>query len=124
VHDKYPRTSRLGCYGFRLEGVEGAGELLVGAPPQWPSLELVRLPANGEAPPLDEIGPARAELPLQGGGWVELERAERRVTFHLASAPPDGDLVHPYLAPAAAVAARWAGRESFHAGAVLAGDGA
>lgn len=32
--------------------------------------------------------------------------------------------MHPYLAGAAAVAARWAGRESFHAGAVMIGGGA
>src|SRR5262249_6109268 len=61
--------------------------------------------------------------PLQHG-WVDLARAERRATFCLRTSLADGDLVHPYLAPAAAVAARWAGRESFHAGAVVVDGGA
>jgi hypothetical protein len=34
------------------------------------------------------------------------------------------ELVHPHLAPGAAVLARWLGRETLHAGAVLAGGGA
>ena len=58
------------------------------------------------------------------GGWMTIERAPARVTFRLAASPPARDLVHPYLAPAAAIAARWAGRESFHAGAVVADGGA
>jgi hypothetical protein len=72
---------------------------------------------------MDAIGPQRATLTLHGG-WMTIEREPARVTFHLPAAPPPGDLVHPYLAPAAAVAARWAGRESFHAGAVVADGGA
>jgi hypothetical protein len=36
----------------------------------------------------------------------------------------DGDLLHPYLAPVAALGARWLGRESFHAGAVIVDGGA
>jgi hypothetical protein len=77
-------------------------------------------PPGGEAPALDRIGPDRAELMLERG-WIELDRTAGMVTFRLATRPRDGDLVHPYLAPAAAVAARWAGRESFHAGAVVVG---
>ena len=46
------------------------------------------------------------------------------MTFPLEDRPPDRDLVYPYLAPAAAVAARWMGRDSFHAGAVVVGGGA
>jgi hypothetical protein len=121
-----PRSSRptRGCYGFRLAGVEDAAELLVDAPAEWPELRIECGPARGDPPPLDSIGPDRAELPLQSGGWVELERESNRVAFSLPGDPPDRDLVHPYLAPAAAVAARWAGRESFHAGALIAGGGA
>ena len=121
-----PRSSRLarGCYGFRLTGVEGAAALLVDAPAQWPDLPIERRGAEGAPPHEDSIGPDHAELPLQSGGWVELERAPARVVFSLPGSPPDGDVVHPYLAPAAAVAARWAGRESFHAGALVAGGGA
>jgi hypothetical protein len=98
-------------------------DLLVAAPEAWPRLELRHEPPGPGGPELDSVGPDRAELPLQGG-WATIERAPARVTFRLPAAPPARDLVHPYLAPAAAVAARWAGRESFHAGAVIAGGGA
>ena len=119
------QTSRpaAGCYGFRLVGVDGARELLVDAPGGWPPLELRHEPPAPGGPELDSVGPNRAELTLHGG-WATIERTPARVTFRLPAAPRAHDLVHPYLAPAAAVAARWAGRESFHAGAVVAGDGA
>jgi hypothetical protein len=107
-----------------LNGVDGAGDLLVEAPASWSALDLVRVPSDGERPDVDRIGPHDAELPLATGGWAAIDRRAARATFHVPHDIPDGDLVHPYLAPAAAVAARWAGREAFHAGAVLLGDGA
>jgi hypothetical protein len=116
-------SNRSGCYGFALAGVDGAEELLVEAPTEWPRLELRHAAPAPEGPEQDSVGPQRAELTLHGG-WVTIEREPARVTFRLPAPPPARDLVHPYLAPAAAVAARWAGRESFHAGAVVAGGGA
>jgi hypothetical protein len=117
------RSRPAGCYGFALTGVEAARELLVEALDDWPALELRHEPTGPGGPELDSVGPDRAELPLHGG-WATIERSPARVVFRLPAAPPARDLVHPYLAPAAAVAARWAGRESFHAGAVVAGGGA
>jgi hypothetical protein len=116
-------TSSPGAYGFSLTGVEGARELLLAAPADWPNLALERRSVNGEEPTQDSIGPDRARLPLQRG-WVDIDRERAKATFFLRTSPSDGDLVHPYLAPAAAVAARWAGRESFHAGAVIVNGGA
>jgi hypothetical protein len=115
--------SSHGCYGFALDGVDGARELLVDAPAEWPSLALERRSATGEGPAEDSVGADLARLPLHSG-WVDLARSPLRAAFCLRTFPPDGDLVHPYLAPAAAVAARWAGRESFHAGAVVVDGGA
>ncbi|HET8754563.1 MAG TPA: hypothetical protein VFM58_01045 [Solirubrobacteraceae bacterium] len=112
-----------GAYGFRLVGVDAAADLLVDAPGDWPALTLEHAPPPASRPRLDRLGPHRAELPLHGGS-VTIEREPPRVTFRLPERPGARDLVHPYLAPAAAVAARWARRESFHAGAVIAGDGA
>jgi hypothetical protein len=112
-----------GCYGFRLHGVEGARDLLVAAPATWPALDVSAEVTERAAPAGDRIGPDAAELPFQRG-WVRIERAPARVAFHLPERPPDRELVHPYLAPAAAVAARWSGRETFHAGAFVAGGGA
>jgi hypothetical protein len=119
----HPSRNRGGCYGFALAGVAGAERLLIDAPPSWPELELRHAVPGPGAPDQDSVGPQRAELTLHGG-WVTIEREPARVTFRLPAAPPARDLVHPYLAPAAAVAARWAGRESFHAGAVVVAGGA
>lgn len=112
-----------GCYGFRLGGVDGAHDLLVDAPADWPLLDLRHATPVGAGPEMDAVGPDRAELTMHGG-WMTIERSPPRVTFRLPAPPRAGDLVHPYLAPAAGVAARWAGRESFHAGAVITGGGA
>jgi hypothetical protein len=117
-------TNGMGCYGFRLSGVDEARELLVDAPRRWRPLALECLAMEGPTPVLDRVSPDRAALVLQSGGWVEIQRVAGRVRFHLPEPRPAGDLVHPYLAAAAALAARWAGRESFHAGAVIADGGA
>jgi hypothetical protein len=114
---------RCGCYGFRLSGLRDADGLLVEASDDWPVLELRHAPPDGVAPISDSIGADGAHLVLRRG-WVELDRPSGAVTFRLAPRPPDRDLVHPYLAGPAAIAARWAGRESFHAGAVVIGAGA
>jgi hypothetical protein len=116
-------SSSPGAYGFKLTGADEARELLVDAPPDWPDLTLERRLVAAEPPERDSIGPEFARITLQQG-WVELARADNRATFCLRTAITDSDLVHPYLAPAAAVAARWAGRESFHAGAVVVSGGA
>jgi hypothetical protein len=114
-----------GCYGFSVEGVAGARDLLVESPPAWPRLTLATRPAEaGEVPAIDVIGPRSARLPLHADGWMEIDRERPQITFHLPQRPADGELVHPYLAPGAAVLARWLGAEAFHAGAVMAGDGA
>jgi hypothetical protein len=114
-----------GCYGFRLVGVEQARRLLVDAPAGWPELTLGTARATGrDVPAADVVGPASATLPLHGSGWMEIEREGPRVTYHLPEAAADEELVHPYLAPGAAVLARWLGREAFHAGAVVADGGA
>ena len=118
------RTFRpAGCYGFRLLGLEGADALLVDVTPTWPSLEL----RHGN--PATTCAGARRGRPGRraahaAAGWVDVDRRAGGVTFPLEDRPPDRDLVHPYLAPAAAVAARWMGRDSFHAGAVVVGGGA
>lgn len=114
-----------GCYGFRIDGVPHARDLLAAAPPSWPRLALAtRIGEPGSAPTMDIVGPHSARLPLHEGGWMEIERDGPRITFHLPQQPGDEELVHPYLAPGAAVLARWLEREAFHAGAVLAGGGA
>lgn len=118
-----PRPDR-GAYGFALRGVDGARRLLVEAPDDWPPLEL-DWQAQVKAPPEDEIvDAAHARVRLSAGGSLHVDRVRSRALYVMPERPPDEELVHPYLAPAASIAARWLGRESFHAGAVVLGDGA
>jgi hypothetical protein len=114
----------LGAYGFRLHGIDAAAHLLTSAEPAWPELTLVRSVDDTRGPQRDRVDEDQAELVLRSGGWVELRRADARATYHLRQPASDGDLLHPYLAPVAALAARWLGRESFHAGAVVVNGGA
>lgn len=113
-----------GAYGFRLRGVDGARALLVPAPDEWPVLELAwRM--DRSPPPDDEfIGDTYARLGLAAGGSVHIDRARGHAEYLMPVRPRDAEFVHPHLVPAAAIAARWLGRESFHGGGVVLGDGA
>jgi hypothetical protein len=114
------RKARLGAYGLHLHGLDEAAHLLH--------------PVARDAPVFgvfSEVGTARegaeyvdddrAVLALRSGGEIVVERAAGVIRFRVPHAVRADELVHPYLAPAAAVAARWLGRESMHAGAFVAG---
>lgn len=115
-----------GAYGFRLRGadVDGARELLVDAPAIWPLLELHCRVDAGPLPEYESVSEQHAELLLTAGGSVAIERAPLRADYALPREVSPSALVHPHLAPAAAVAARWLGRESFHGGTVVISGGA
>jgi hypothetical protein len=111
-----------GAYGFSLVGVEGVDDLLVTAP-DWPPLELVRRIGSSDAQ-MDSLGDEMARLRLVDGGEMVVEREPARAIYTTPLALSDQELVHPYLAPAAALAARWRGHESLHAGAFVLDGGA
>lgn len=74
------------------------------------------------APPADpeHIPEVAATLRLRSGGWVTIDRATgARACFSLPAKPRVEALLHPHLAAAAVLAARWRGRDSFHAGAFV-----
>jgi hypothetical protein len=71
--------------------------------------------------PGEHVDDARAELRLRSGGAIVVDRAAQTVRYRIPHAVRPDELVHPYLAPAAAVINRWMGRESLHAGAVAVG---
>jgi hypothetical protein len=109
----------MGAYGLRLEGIEGSRSLLVPADPRWPRF---RIRSELRAAPWrdsDIVTESRAELQLQAGGEILMERDPGVVTFRLPRPLTDSELIHPYLAPVAAVANYWFDRESFHAGAFV-----
>jgi hypothetical protein len=103
---------------------QDAASLLVEAPPDWQRLQVAWRRWAGGGPREDRVWEHRIELVLQTGGWVDIQRLEPRAVFHVPAPLDDGALVHPYLAPVAALTARWFGRESFHAGAVVIAGGA
>lgn len=109
-----------GAYGLRLRGVDPASPLLVAATAQWDRMEIVR--RRGHVP-LEEaaLGHRVAGFPLLGGGRLVVERDTKRAVFTTADALSDSQLIHPYLAPAAALFARWRRDEAFHAGGFLHG---
>lgn len=89
----------------------------------WP---LIRVTQHiGASPPGDEfVGQHRALIKLSSQpGAVELDRSSSTARFHLTTSLSDDELVHPYLAPVAAVWAWWLQREAFHAGAFVHASG-
>ncbi len=114
-------TSR-GAYGFRVNGVEPARHLLVDVPEDWSALTLrTRLGFDSGNPA--GVDDATARLRVHDG-LIEIDRRRGEAVFTGRRRPTPDAMVHPHLAPAAAIVARWQGRESFHAGAVILGDGA
>jgi hypothetical protein len=106
----------LGAYGIRLNGLEGAAALLVAVDPGAPAYT-VRAEI-GHAPSFEEhVDDEGAELRLRSGGQIVIDRDAASIRFRVPHPVRPDELVHPYLAPAAAVVGRWMGRESVHAGA-------
>jgi hypothetical protein len=111
-----------GAYGIRIAGLDAAREFLVPAERDWPRLELVTTIGSSEAD-AETVGDDRALLKLRNGGEIRVDRVAGRAEFVVPEPLGPAELVHPYLAPAAAVVARWSGRESFHGGAFVVDGG-
>jgi hypothetical protein len=86
------------------------------APEYTVAAEIGRAATEGER--VDDAG---AQLRLRSGGEIVIDRHERSVLYRVPHPVREDELVHPYLAPAAAVINRWQGRESLHAGAFAVG---
>jgi hypothetical protein len=112
----------IGAYGLRVTGLEAARPLLVRAADDWPAFELWNRVDAGPFEELDWVSETHAELRLRTGGRLYIDRRAGRAEFVTARPLGPQELVHPYLAPVAAIVAHWHGRESVHAGA-LAVDG-
>ena len=111
-----------GAYGIRIAGVADAEPMLVVAQPEWPGLRIVSELAD--PPVADEIvGEGHAVLRLKTGGRLTLDRERGVARYSIPRRLTADELVHPFLAPAAAVVSHWAGRLSFHAGAFVSDGG-
>lgn len=109
-------ASLRGAYGLRLSGLEAAAELLVPVSETAPAYE-IESEVGRPAPDPEFVDDDRGELLLRSGGRILIDRTAGRVSFVVPHEVRPDELVHPYLAPAAAVIGRWHGRESIHAGA-------
>ncbi|WP_176730719.1 hypothetical protein [Micromonospora mirobrigensis] len=113
------RTSGRFAYGLRVRGLDDVEELMPADPDGTePELE-IRQAGDGPPPttvPLNQRYGAR--LLADGRRHLAMDRDRGTATFH--GPPLSRDLLaHPYLAPAAVAFNRWAGRETFHAGAFV-----
>jgi hypothetical protein len=110
-------TPTRGAYGFAIRGAGQAERMLIEAPSSWPELSLQQV--IGAAPAAVAIGADRAVIELLPSGTVELDRRAGTVIYAVETPMGVDALVHPYLAPAAAVHAAWKGWEPYHAAGVV-----
>ena len=115
--DTSATNSGLGAYGLRLRGIDGAERLLVPAEARWPVLD-IRIETGDATVANDRFDSASAQVRLRTGGSVSIERKSGRATFTVPVPLSPDELVHPYLAPVAAITAHWHGRESLHGGGI------
>jgi len=122
VHDGAVADSSRGAYGIRIAGVADAETMLVDARPEWPRLRIAYELAD---PPVanESVTDGHAVLRLKTGGRLVLDRQHGVACYAIPRPLTDDELVHPFLAPAAAVVSHWAGRLSFHAGAFVSDGG-
>ncbi|MBC7678283.1 MAG: hypothetical protein H7233_04755, partial [Pseudorhodobacter sp.] len=107
-----------GSYGLRITGLPGASDLLGRVRADAPALHLSLLPGAGSNG-AGEVGLDRASLLLRDGSRFDVDRVSARAVLTTSQDLTQDDLVHPSLAPAAALVQQWHGREALHAGAFL-----
>jgi len=115
-------TATAWAYGLDFSGVDAPGFVL---PARGDAPLTVHIRHRDDVPTgaLPGIGEDTALLQL---GEVSLLMDRRRALAEICSPhpiPPDV-LVHPYLGGPGGVFSHWLGRETFHAGAFVAGEGA
>jgi hypothetical protein len=109
--------SSRGAYGFRLSGFGDSQHLLVPAE-GWPLLEVACEVATRTSHH-DRVTRDDAEIRLLRGGTVRMHRKPMGALYTVPAKLTEAELIHPYLAVSATIAAYWLGRESLHAGAVV-----
>lgn len=109
---------------MQLSGIDGAGLLPAAGPGEgdWPQVHVEQRVAPRDTEPRG-FGGLRACFDLVEGRLL-LERERRTITTVTEQPLPEDQLVHPWLGLGAGLWARWLGRDVFHGGAFVAGDGA
>jgi hypothetical protein len=118
--DTKQTESPLGAYGLRISGIPDGDSLLGAAAEAWPALKITvevgELDANEE-----QLDGDRALLRLRTGGWIKLHREPGHALYVVPTPLSTDELVHPFLAPGAALFAHWHDREGLHGGALALG---
>jgi hypothetical protein len=115
--DQNPADPARGAYGIRIAGAGAAADLLVDVDVRAPAFSLAAEVGSDDSP-YERLSDRGAELRTRSGARIHIDREAGTVRFVAAHPLHPEELVHPYLAPAAAVIARWRGHESLHAGAI------
>ncbi len=117
-------TAQPGAYGLRIDGLNLPARWTASVGLANPVLAIeVAVGGAGGPPAQSWLDGDHAELRLTDGGGLRMARGARQASFWFAHAPTPDELLHPWLAPAAAVTQLWAGREAFHGGAFMSGAG-
>jgi hypothetical protein len=115
-----------GAYGLVIEGLPDATAWMQ---PQCEGAPVFTMRVHDPAGSSSDDAPSAltqdtADLQLIGGGRLRTSRGTPAADYYLQTRPSDEDLLHPYLAPAAALFWQWQGREAIHAGAFEVNGGA
>src|SRR5262245_35340945 len=121
--EEAPRGGPHGAYGLQPSGVPGLERSLVEAPAPWPEFTVLVEHGTGDCV-VEHVDTASARVRLRTGGCIDIDRATALARFTVPVTLSADELVHPYLAPVAAVSAHWFGRESFHGGGIALGGAA
>ncbi|WP_326554504.1 hypothetical protein [Micromonospora sp. NBC_01813] len=104
------------AYGLHIRGLDDATELPAATRPPADSHAVTVRQRHTPPPDPVPLDADRVVRLLTDGRTLDLDRRRGTATFY--GPPLTADvLAHPYLAPVAVVLNRWAGRETFHAGA-------
>lgn len=114
----------LGVYGLDVTGLPKAERWMRTLPASAPRLRVEKTDSATTSTQDSRLNRTEADLRLLGGGRLRMRRGDGRAVFTFAELPGDDDLLHPYLAPAAALAQLWAGNEALHSGAFATPAGA
>ena len=107
-----------GAYGLRIAGLDVVPDGRR-APDAWPLWTMTQTTGAGDETPGMSIWDSTARIGVPGAGEFRLDRERRLIALHATTGWSGEALLHPGLSPAAAVIARWMGRSSLHAAAVV-----
>ncbi|MFI0793940.1 hypothetical protein ACH4OY_14805 [Micromonospora rubida] len=106
------------AYGLHIRGLDEVAELPATAYPPTGSHPVTVRQRHTPPPAPTPLSSDRMVRQLTDGRTLALDRRSGDAIFYGPPLAADV-LAHPYLAPVAVVVNRWAGRETFHAGAFV-----